>query len=478
MADISDDSQLLYFNGIDGTTGGYALPPMSRRQLARYVLREPPAANLESLQVLENLYLPSGWHITKPEPPDLSDLAVGGWGVLFAADADPAIEEALQPLLALRREQAGDLFHLFNGPNGLQRGESTDDWLERQGMSPGYLIQSLVPYYLLLVGSPEEISFRFQTELETVYAPGRLHFDTAAEYADYAASLLRAETVAPARPRRAVLFGAINGDDPTTNKTAATLIDGLAAALPAQAPGWQFDTVRGPAATKRALGELLGGPDAPAVLFTTSHGNELPLGHADQRKRQGALVTSDWPGVNEWAGRGPIPTDHLMCGEDLAATADLTGQIVFLYACYSGGTPLRNEYAHLTFSSRPPQIAAAPFVADLPRRMLGRPGGAAAVISHVERVWNCSYEWGSARHQTAVFETALAHLLAGRCVGHAFEAFSVRYSHLATIFNGQLQDRQYGEPIDEGDLIFNWTANNDARGYIIIGDPAARINQT
>lgn len=473
MASKSDDSTLLYFNGINGATGGYALPPMSRNQLARYVLREPPADNLESLLALE-----SGALEGLGDPLDLSEPATAGWGVVFAAEADPALVEALAPLLDLRRGQAGDLFHLFNGPNGVQRGESTAGWLERQGTSPGPIRPDVVPYYLLLVGSPEEISFRFQTELDVAYAVGRIHFDSAAAYADYAASVARSETGTALRPRRLAFFGAINGDDPATNHTTLSLIDALTVALPARVAGWEIATTRGPAATKAALSDLLGGPGAPAVLFCAGHGNVLPRDHPDQRRRQGALVTSDWPGPNEWAGRGPIPADCLMSGEDLAESADLTGQIAFFYACFGGGTPLRDEFAHLTFGNRPLQIAAAPFVADLPRRMLGRPGGAAAVVSHVERVWNCSYEWRGAGAQTAVFEQALARLLVGGRVGYAFDEFSRRYAQLAVLLNNLIEARYYGEPFDEDDLIFNWTANNDARGYVIIGDPAARIYQT
>ncbi len=472
MTSESADSTLLYFNGIDGATGSYSLPPMTRRQLAGYVLREPPADNLESLLALESDPLEG-----LGDALDLSEPATAGWGVVFAAEADPALEEALAPLLDLRREQAGDLFHVFKGPNGVQRGESTADWLERQGTSPGPVQPGVVPYYLLLVGGAEEISFRFQTELDVAYAVGRIHFDTVEAYAHYAASVARAET-SPARSRRVAFFGAINGDDPATNHTTTTLIDALVTALPARASEWQIEAIRGPAATKAALTELLGGPTAPAMLFSAGHGNVLPPDHPEQRRRQGALVTSDWPGPNEWAGRGPIPSDCMMSGEDLAGAADLTGQIAFFYACYGGGTPLRDEFAHLTFGSRPLQIAAAPFVADLPRQMLGRPGGAAAVISHVERVWNCSYEWRGMGAQTAVFEQALARLLAGGRVGYAFDEFSRRYAQLAVLLNNLIEARHYGEPFDEDDLIFNWTANNDARGYVIIGDPAARISQT
>ncbi|NTU85581.1 MAG: hypothetical protein HGA45_40540, partial [Chloroflexales bacterium] len=45
-------------------------------------------------------------------------------------------------------------------------GEAQADWLARYGVGAGNIEPAKVPYYLLLVGSPEEIPYSFQYQLE------------------------------------------------------------------------------------------------------------------------------------------------------------------------------------------------------------------------------------------------------------------------------------------------------------------------
>lgn len=479
----------LSFNGIDGATGSYLTPPMSAEQVSALAQGEPIDA--DHLQELASRHQRDTEATFGPiEGVNPKDLSSAGWGVVFTHDVPPAIRDALRPLLEHRQAQAArekpHRYKEYTRDKGYRVGdkrESKRTFLARGGAAAGMPADpDKVPYYLLLVGAPEALPYSFQYQLDVEYAVGRLWFEKDGKpdveaFARYAQSVVAAETGKVALPREATFVGPRNDDDGATSLSADHLVRPLATQLATKRTEWTLTTAIQEKAKKADLAGLLNGPNVPALLFTASHGMGFPNGDPRQLPHQGALVCQDWPGPEAWRGR-PVPPDHYFAADDVADSARLLGLVAFHFACYGAGTPQLDDFPHLNQLTQRSPIAPQAFVARLPQRLLGHPnGGALAVIGHVERAWSCSFHGGDALgEQLGAFESMMLRLLDGFPVGYAMEYFNQLYAALAAQLSAELEDIKYGKTPDNWALSSMWTSNNDARSYLVFGDPAVRLS--
>jgi hypothetical protein len=498
MPDLSNDPNALPIPmGVRVDTGA-PHPPLTQADVDRFLAGRataPPAtAALARVQSVTALG-PDG------SVADRNNLSQTGWAVLFASDADPAIKAQLQPLLDLRQRQVAKraipgrkpLFRIFEGTDPATGGvllnpdgtpQTAQQWTQQHGASlTAAVVPSVIPYYVLIVGSPERIPFSFQFDLRAQWLVGRLYFDDIADYGRYAAHVIAQETdpanpsapPLPPQPANAAVWITSNQGDVATTMLANAVsgdfqaTDGIAQAPLGQDWGFAADfSLRADATKSRLLDILTGTRGAASILFTGSHGAETspPATDADaayQRNIQGSLITQSW------IPNQPAAAADLFGAADIPAQNILPGMMVFLFACFSAGCPAIDSYSTNPDGS-PIMIAKAPLISKLAQSLLAN--GALAVIGHVDRAFKYGFVDTSGTSQVQMLRTPLELLMQGNRAGLAADAFSTTWGAI----EGLLHNANPA-PVANAALRMH-IASDDARNYTVLGDPAVRLRVT
>lgn len=458
--------------GIDGARGGPLYdPPRLDDLLGSDAARGAGAADPRNELGFGRR---TGPHLGGESESDPRDLASRGWAAIFPPNAHPEVRKALAPLFEHRRGEAARederRFRIFEGENGYRPGDSRLDFLARHGVGPGTENPDLVPQNLLLVGGPAEIPWSFQFDLGLGYSVGRLGFDTPAEYANYAARVVATEVGRrPTPKKKAVFFAPRHPGDRASDLFCDYLVEPLAEMLQSHAPDWAVERIVGEEAHRELLFRQFKGDRQTSLLFAACHGVGYPSGDPRQRDFQGSLLCADSPGPEAW--REPVPDAHVFSADAIAEDAH-PPDVCFLFACHGAGTPLAGSYPEPGHER--PRLAPEAFAARLPQRLLGLRHGSLAVIGHVERSYCYSFVWPGAGGQIGPFKSALRQIVDGVPIGAACQSFPERYAELAMSLAEELERIDYGAPPD-AELKRLWTARTDARGYVILGDPAVRL---
>lgn len=394
-----------------------------------------------------------------------------GWCIVWAEDVDPAVKKALEPLLALRRGECGAYFKELTWT---KTDTSVRTWLKRN-LAGATVDPGKVPYYVLLVGSPSTMPFARQCELAaTGYAVGRLDFgDTAAQYRTYAEGVV---ATASRRAPRKVAFWATRHDSATI-ASHDHFAKHLAYGEPNATQAWQLpaSAAHGFETLARLDGdakkdELLAlWQSAPPLWVTASHGIGVAAASPASAATQGALLTQDWLAL------GAPTDDELVRAADLTHAASLTGSIGLLMACFGAGTPAKDEFPWADAQERSKAAAyfsGTPFVAALPQRLLSLESGPAqGIVAHVDRAWSMSFSPAAAGDRNGSFRSLLSRLMGGVRLGHAAADVAARHAQLSVDITAALAS---AEP-DDSELGALWLEQRDARNYLVLGDPACKL---
>ncbi|MEZ5354331.1 MAG: hypothetical protein R2762_16965 [Bryobacteraceae bacterium] len=401
------------------------------------------------------------------------DLAQAGWAVLYGPSVSEAIKQELKPLLEHRKNEveSGEFFKVFED---YQPGQSAAEWLATPPRNATMQVvdpANGVPFYVLIVASPEEISFEFQYELDLYWGVGRLWFSTPEEFGCYAKSVIDYEKAAEiTTSRQLALFGTHQEFDEASKVLYANVFDPWIQGHFGQRQKFALQLFMGADATKDKLrglwsGEAPGG--TPALLFTGSHGLLRAPDSKHLIETQGALLCQDWPG-------GPAKADHYYAARDLPANTKVHGMIHFLFACYGGGWPRFDTYKRDENGDGIP-IAPSPMLARLPQALLGRENGALAVLGHVDKAFGYSYST-KGQPQNQGFRDVLIKLMNGYRLGNATDQFNFRWAALSTELLKGIDSLKTGDGRFTQSQVANlWVARDDARNYMLHGDPAVRL---
>jgi hypothetical protein len=404
---------------------------------------------------------------------DQDDLAAMGWAIIFAevdTRAD-AIEQALQPLIKHRTDQAGPLCKVLKGSEGYQPGLDAITWLGKRKLGLDIVDpEKGLPFYVVLIGDPSLIPMEFQYRLDIFWAVGRLDFPDVEDYARYAKSVVAHEEAKTKGNGRIGLFAPRHDFDPATQLFHKVVVSSLKSKkLPS---GFAWRDLLATDATKEAYETLISGDDdagTPQLIFTGGHGMEFAIDDPRQPTTQGALVCQDW------GGYGAIDKDEWFAASDMPAAAQLAGTIHLIFACYGGGCSKIDTFREKDGTAF--QISDADRTAALPRALLlHENGGALAVIAHVDRAFACSFSLNSGAPQTQGLQDVLWSLMRNHRAGNALDRFNARWGATATVLSDALAN-PIGQPEQNDRLYQLWLARDDARNYVLLGDPAVRLNE-
>jgi hypothetical protein len=445
---------------------GAAAGPLSDAEVSRLRSDRPP--------ILPNK-VKGGVLATDSTVDDPSELSETGWGVLYASDLADGVREQLKPLLDKRKQDVGKASDLLFKEFTVEAGTTARDWCKplKVDLSVAVRPRMGVPYYLLIVGSPESISFEFQALLKMQFAVGRLYFDDLEDYGRYAASVVAYETTQPEQAKNAAVWiTGIPGDPATQMLSTALKTDFTDPDNPLGAPKFNLEAFIGvDEATRPQLIEILRGNleyGRPAVIFVGTHGLKCKVdatNPARQLARQGALITQEYNPAQ------PAPdTEWLLTGGDVPDDARLDGTMVVLFACFSGGCPRNNSYKTNPDGS-PIPVALNDMICRLPQVLLSR--GALAVLGHVDAAFPYSFQGADGAPTPQVLRDPLQRLMQGRPAGWATASLSLQWTMLSV----QLDSPEYAalETSDPGLFGHVVTAKTNAKNYILLGDPAVKL---
>jgi len=456
-------------NGLDHRSGEPVVPLLDADLVDSLIAERLERRRAPAL--LRSFTTTLAMEIQRMATPDPADPRAAGWTYMVAADdlRRAQIADALRPLADHRgmADPASPL--VFPG--------SSADW--QTWLDVHHTFQQRRPLYVLIVGGPDLVPFDVQAFMDVSSAVGRVAFADLGDLRAYVHKLLRLEAGdASKHERTGVIFAPDAGHPDPTYFSRHQMAEPIARILEHELNA-RATRLFGDQASKDAV--LSSGSSRPALLYCASHG-AVAIGDTDaeQRRVTGALCCQGF--------RGNGDARALLTGADVPMSEPFfDGAVAVLFACCGYGTPAVSDFHHWIKDQAPERMAHSDLMAALPERLLAHPAGPVAVVAHLDLAWMHGFTDPDDLRLGAVwsprlvpFLTAVERLLRGLPVALAMARLNERVhesdERIAELIDELYSGRTTSTPEFRAKLGRTFVFRSDARNYMVLGDPAARVS--
>lgn len=403
-----------------------------------------------------------------------------GWGLVLPenttlSDAEKARgEDAPEPLQQLLSHRNDAPVLRYNPESGLRylrryyvdRGPQDID-LSAANFGVGV---GKIPQYLLIYGTPEDIPWNVQYNLNSLYYAGRLDL-TGDQLSNYVHALINDWEGSVVNPLASVIWAVDHGANDITRKMRNAIASRLHKKFQEDADIKDktifIDGRHKDATTEKLIDAVASGN--PGLIITTSHGQTGPLtdpiemaaslGHfvdANKDKLQPGSLLSDWQ------PDGAIWYAHACCGAGSDGTEQYNGLV------QTDGAVDRVLKAVAALGSQ---------VAPMPRALLGASKPLRAFVGHVDP----TFDWTIQNNETrqiltkVLVQSFYKRLYFGQPIGMALEP--CRRSSSALLNTYDLAKQAYNNGADtEGDALACRLMALDWRSLVLLGDPTVTLS--
>jgi hypothetical protein len=477
----------IFANGISYSTGKPLVPAIAEESFGKRI-QQSLFRNAQEIQSIAQISLQATSFRREVERmvPDPGDPKKAGWTFLVS-ESDPRLSEIVEiikPLAKRRGMEDPESPLTFGG----QPEDEYSDWLKDNYHHSLVVEGKKAPQYVLIIGGPELIPFKFQSLLDSAAAVGRLDFDSIQDLQVYVKKLIRLEELPEPEVRKEAIMFAPDGGYPdatyySCKYMAKPLTDYISNSL-----GFKMTLpMLGVNATKQNLVDSFQRCH-PALVYTASHGIGASGQDLQTQKRiNGAICCQPM--------RNQPPNDDavLFTAADVPNDDEvfLEGSIFIQFACFGYGTPAESDFMHWLEGPGANDVAAlnseADFVAALPKRLLAHPHGPIAYVGHLDLAWLHGFDdpdnplifekWDL---RIAPFISAIDTLLKeANPVGLAMAEMNKRYDITNALLTSALDRLKRGKMQITSQfysrIADTFITRSDAQNYMVFGDPAARL---